>query len=116
MGFTVEVGIAGGATAFPAQAGRGTGFVCFGAKDSAPRRKPSAATGAPDGRGVSTATVAVSLTRYSLATRFTSATATFFMASMSSSGEVRPSTARAWDQAMASPVTEFFSNSASAIS
>src|SRR5512135_73171 len=100
VGTGMGAGRVGGITAALAQAGRGTGLVCFGANDSAPPN-PWEATGCPDGRGVRIAVTAVSLTRYSLATRFTSATVTFLMASMSSSGDVRPSTARAWDQAKA---------------
>jgi hypothetical protein len=58
--------------------------------------------------------MAVSLTRYSRATRFTSAGVTFWMARMSSSGELRPATASAWDHSAARPGIEFLRNWASA--
>ena len=60
-------------------------------------------TAFPDASGVSTATMALSGSRYCRATRSTSAAVTFSMARISSAGDCRPSTARALDQAMASP-------------
>ena len=45
LGLTVDVGTANGESAFFAQAGNGTAFVCFGAKDSPPERGPSEADG-----------------------------------------------------------------------
>src|SRR6266496_1262642 len=92
LGLTVDVGTANGESAFFAQAGSGTAFVCFGAKDSPPEREPSDATASPDSCGVIITVTALSLMRYFFATRFTSATVTFLIASMSSSIEVRPST------------------------
>ncbi len=99
-----------------AQAGRGTDLVCLGPKDSWPRPNPAVAAGLPEGRGVKIPTIAVSFTRYSRATRFTSATVTFWMAAMSSSGELRPSTATACDHSDANPEMELRRNWASASS
>src|SRR5208283_1898439 len=115
VGFKVEIGTGGKAETFFAQAGNGTCFVRFGAKDSPPP-KLFDEIGVPEGCGVSSATIAVSLRRYSLATLFTSSGETFLMASISSLGELRPSTAIASDHKNASPEMEFLSNSASAIS
>ena len=115
-GFTFDAGTSRGFNVLFAHAGSGTGFVCLGAKDSLPGFEPSEATGLPDSRGVNKATTAVSLIRYFLATRFTSVTVTFLIASMSSSGEVRPSTDSACDHSAARPAMEFLRNSASATS
>src|SRR5271169_4554191 len=114
VGFNVEIGTGGNAETFFAQAGSITCFVRFGAKDSPPP-KPFDEMGIPEGCGVSSATIAVSLCRYSLATLFTSSGETFLIASISSLGELRPSTAIASDHKDASPDMEFLSNSASAI-
>src|ERR1043166_8240900 len=91
VGFTLEAGTSRGLIFLFAHAGSGTGLVSLGANDSAPGRVPSAAVGLSELRGVNTATTDVSLIRYFAATRFTSATVTFLIASMSSSGEFRPS-------------------------
>src|SRR5262249_43504027 len=115
VGLTPDVGTSRGFNFLFAHAGRGTDFVSFGAKDSAPEREASEATGLPDSRGVNRAMTAVSLIRYFLATRFTSAAVTFLIASMSPSGLRPPSTASACDHSRASPEMEFFRNSASAM-
>src|SRR5512145_1745040 len=114
IGFTRDVGTANGANVFFAQAGKGTGLVSLGAKDSVAGRESEAARGLPDSRGVNIATTALSLKRYFLATRLTSATVTFLIASILSSGELRPCTAKACDHSPASPAIEFLRNSASA--
>src|SRR4030095_3366726 len=116
VGLTFDIGTSRGFNVLFAQAGNGTDFVSFGAKDSLPGREFSDATGLPDSCGVNTATIAVSLVIYFFATRFQSAPLTVLIASMSSSGELRPSTARACDHSRARPEMEFRRNSASAIS
>src|SRR5512135_1589417 len=116
IGWTVDAGTANGARAFLAQPGSGTGLVCLGAKDSPPERGLCDATASPDSRGVITATIALSLVKYFFATRFTSAAVTLLIASMSSSGDRRPSTASACDHSAAKPAIEFLRNCASATS
>ena len=115
MGLTFDVGRGGTASAFLAQAGNATGFVSLGVKISVPP-KPFEDMGLPEGRGVRTAVIAVSFTRYCLGTRLTSSSVTFLIARISSSGELRPSTAIASDQEAARSEIEFYWNSSSAIS
>ena len=62
----MEVGTVNGERVFFAQAGSGTGLVCFGANDSPPERGTFAATGSPDSRGVIITATALSLSRYFL--------------------------------------------------
>src|SRR5690242_8553238 len=85
IGRTVDVGRESGDTAFLAHAGSGTAFACFGANDSPPERELCDATAAPDSRGIIIRTTALSLLKYFLATRFTSAAVTLLIASISSS-------------------------------
>lgn len=107
VGLKLDGGTRGAASTFCAHSGRATDLTSFGAKDSPPPN-PLEATGFPDGLGVRIAVSDVSLTRNSFATRFTSATVTFWIARISSSGELRLLTASASDQTEASPEMEFF--------
>src|SRR5262245_34454821 len=105
MGLTDDLGTSSRLTALSAHAGRATGFVFGTVKDSLP---PNAVevTGWPDARGVMMAVMARFGSRYRRATRLTSAVVTRWMAATSSAGDWRPSTARASDQADASPGIE----------
>src|ERR1051325_1784624 len=116
IGCTVDTGTDSGATALFAQAGNGTALVCLGAKDSPPARELCVATASPDACGVMITTTALSLVKYFFATRFTSATVTFLIASISSSIEFRSSTASACDHSAASPEIELRQTSPSATS
>ena len=106
-GFNVEAGTASRLTACRAQPGSLTPLVWAEANDSLPP-KLFVETGLPEGWGVRMATMAWSKSRYSRATRFTSATVTRRMACTSSSGDSRPSTATACAHAMPRPKMEFF--------
>ena len=115
VGFVVSFGISRRVSAADAHSGNATGPVGLPASDSAPPNDFEE-IGLPEGCGVSTAVIASSGFRYFRITSFTSSTVTFWIASMSSSGDCRPSTATAFDHSIASPAIEFFWNSSSATS
>src|SRR5579862_1553936 len=106
-GFNVEGGISICSVIFLAHTGSLTPVAFDAANDSLPP-KLFEEIGLPEGCGVKMAEMAWSKSKYCLATRLTSATVTWRMAAMSSSGDCRPSMATASDHAEASPDTEFF--------
>src|SRR4029077_14319423 len=85
-----------------AQEGKSTGFVGADVNCSPPPN-PLEATASPDGTGFNSAVIEFWSTRNCLAIRFTSRAVTRFMASTSSSGELRPSAASASDHSAAKP-------------
>ena len=98
-----------------AHSGSKTGFF-GGDVVVSPPPKPFSATGLPDGLGTRVVTIERSSRTYSRRTRFTSSAVTVLMATMSSSGELRPSAASASDHSDARSSIELRLNAACATS
>src|SRR6267154_180726 len=103
-GFSIVAGTGRPSVIFSAHDGSFTFAFLVEISDSPPP-KLFDEIGLSDGVGVRIAEIAWSKSRYFLATRFTSSTVTARNRLMSSSGELRPSTATASDHALARPET-----------
>src|ERR1051325_3092437 len=109
VGFTLRTRIE--ASAVSAHAGSCTGLVGADVNDSPPPN-PFSDVSSFDGFGTRVAVMELSSFRNCIATRFTSATVTLRIASTVSSGDLRPSAARACDQTEARSDMELRRNSA----